>query len=220
MGFVHRSLGRFRGAIDCEDRALVHFRALGDRTNEAETLTGLGRAHHASGDPEPARAAHRRSLAIWEDLGDPTPHMRSANCSPPCRPPSGPVDRVRERRERNYFGLKSACACRASWATTCPATGSASCPRSPSSAGRPRTGQAGSEPDAQRPPGVAGRAGEGRLRQDRRLTVTNRRTPDGERRLHQAALLQRGMQPLAYAPRFLVDAHSVERHPGEDPQGA
>jgi hypothetical protein len=47
------------------------FRDLGDRYFEADTLTHLGDAHHAAGDPRAARDAWQQALTILNDMDHP-----------------------------------------------------------------------------------------------------------------------------------------------------
>ena len=47
------------------------FRDLGDRYDEADTLTHLGDTHHAAGDPDAARDAWQQALTILDELDHP-----------------------------------------------------------------------------------------------------------------------------------------------------
>ena len=47
------------------------YRDLGDRYNEADTLTHLGDTHHAAGDPDAARDAWQQALTILDELDHP-----------------------------------------------------------------------------------------------------------------------------------------------------
>jgi hypothetical protein len=44
---------------------------IGDRLQQAAALDGIGRCRQAAGESEPARAAWRDALAIYNDLGVP-----------------------------------------------------------------------------------------------------------------------------------------------------
>ena len=57
-------------------------RQLGDRSNEADTLTHLGDIHFADGDPDSARAAWQRALAIVGELDHPVA-TRITHLTPP-----------------------------------------------------------------------------------------------------------------------------------------
>ncbi|MEO6088998.1 MAG: BTAD domain-containing putative transcriptional regulator [Umezawaea sp.] len=67
IGFTHHRAGRY-------DLAVAHLRhalsvAHGDRFHESALLTHLGDALHAAGDPEGAREAWQKALALLEALG-------------------------------------------------------------------------------------------------------------------------------------------------------
>jgi hypothetical protein len=55
----------------CYQQALTLFRDLGDRYDEAATLTNLGDTHHAAGNPDAARDAWQHALTILDDLDHP-----------------------------------------------------------------------------------------------------------------------------------------------------
>jgi hypothetical protein len=57
--------------VECYRHALTLYRDLGDRYNEATTLTNLGLAHQSAGDRAAARAVWRRALAILTALDHP-----------------------------------------------------------------------------------------------------------------------------------------------------
>ena len=50
LGFIHDRLGQHRRAIRCYRRALALYRRIGDRYDEADTLTRLGETRQAAGD--------------------------------------------------------------------------------------------------------------------------------------------------------------------------
>jgi predicted negative regulator of RcsB-dependent stress response len=52
-------------------RALVPYRAVGDRFEEAATLANLGDAQLAAGQQEEARASWQQALGIFTDLHPP-----------------------------------------------------------------------------------------------------------------------------------------------------
>ena len=58
-------------AIICYRHAYERVHELGDEYQEADVLTHLAHAHLAAGNPEPARHAWRRALAILDRLGHP-----------------------------------------------------------------------------------------------------------------------------------------------------
>ena len=71
LGYIHQRLGDRRRAIDCYDRSLDLSRALGDRFNEADTLSTLGDVHEAAGDVTAARRAWTHALRIFEEIEHP-----------------------------------------------------------------------------------------------------------------------------------------------------
>ncbi|MFF7950083.1 AfsR/SARP family transcriptional regulator [Streptomyces griseorubiginosus] len=71
LGYVHRLLGRFAEAVDCYEQALRLFRKTGDRRSEAIGLAYLGDTFDAAGEPEAARGAWTRALAVFDELGLP-----------------------------------------------------------------------------------------------------------------------------------------------------
>ena len=71
LGYAYHHLGRHAEAAECYQDALVLYRDLGDRYNEADTLSHLGDTHLPAGDGAVARAAWHRALAILSDLGHP-----------------------------------------------------------------------------------------------------------------------------------------------------
>ncbi|MET7473011.1 tetratricopeptide repeat protein [Streptomyces sp. NPDC005648] len=71
LGYVHRLLGRFAEAVDCYEQALRLFRKTGDRRSEGIGLAYLGDTLDAAGEPEAARAAWTRALAVFDELGLP-----------------------------------------------------------------------------------------------------------------------------------------------------
>ncbi|MGI5457074.1 AfsR/SARP family transcriptional regulator [Streptomyces sp. CA-249302] len=71
LGYVHRLLGRFTEAVDCYEQALRLFRKTGDLRSEAIGLAYLGDTLEAAGEPEAARGAWTRALAVFDELGLP-----------------------------------------------------------------------------------------------------------------------------------------------------
>jgi len=71
LGYAHSHLGRYGAAIHCYQRALGVFRELGERLEEAETLTELGNAYDATGNPHATRDAWQRALDILSELQHP-----------------------------------------------------------------------------------------------------------------------------------------------------
>jgi tetratricopeptide (TPR) repeat protein len=76
LGLTHHNLGQHRQAADCYGHALDLYRALaerglGDRYNEAATLVRLGDTRLAAGDPDAARAAWERGLAVLDAIRHP-----------------------------------------------------------------------------------------------------------------------------------------------------
>jgi len=71
LGYIHQRLGNRRRAIDCYERSLDLSRALGDRFNEADTLSTLGDVHDGAGDSTTARRAWTHALRIFEEIEHP-----------------------------------------------------------------------------------------------------------------------------------------------------
>jgi len=71
LGYIHQRLGNRRRAIDCYERSLDLSRALGDRFNEADTLSTLGDVHDGAGDKTAARRAWTHALRIFEEIEHP-----------------------------------------------------------------------------------------------------------------------------------------------------
>ena len=69
LGYAEHHLGNF-GQAACYEPALSIFRELGDRIEEARTLSNLGDTHQAAGQLAAARQAWRQALAIFDDLDD------------------------------------------------------------------------------------------------------------------------------------------------------
>jgi tetratricopeptide (TPR) repeat protein/DNA-binding XRE family transcriptional regulator len=70
-GFAEHHLGNLGEAAACYQRALDIFRDIGDRFNQAETLTNLGETYRARGESARVRESWRQALAILDDLGHP-----------------------------------------------------------------------------------------------------------------------------------------------------
>jgi tetratricopeptide (TPR) repeat protein len=68
---AHHHLGHHPQALTCYQHALDLFRDLGDRYEEAATLTRLGDTHHAAGDLAAARDTWQRALVILDELDHP-----------------------------------------------------------------------------------------------------------------------------------------------------
>lgn len=71
IGYAYQHLRQHLKAIDCYRHARDGFQAIGVRYFEAATLRDLGDAHRAAGEPEAARGAWRKAVAILDDLGHP-----------------------------------------------------------------------------------------------------------------------------------------------------
>jgi tetratricopeptide (TPR) repeat protein len=69
VGYAHHHLGHYDEAITCYEEAIELWRDLGDRYNEADTLTHLGDTHHAANRREDGLRAWQRALTILEELG-------------------------------------------------------------------------------------------------------------------------------------------------------
>ncbi|MGW1213783.1 AfsR/SARP family transcriptional regulator [Streptomyces sp. NPDC002499] len=67
-GYAHHQLGRHHQAVDCYHEALGMYRVLGDRFAEADILTHLGDAHHATDETDRARDTWQQALTILDDL--------------------------------------------------------------------------------------------------------------------------------------------------------
>jgi hypothetical protein len=66
---VHHQLRHHAEAVTSYHTALELWRAVGDRYNEAGTLTRLGDTYADSGDAEAAHGAWTRALDIFVELG-------------------------------------------------------------------------------------------------------------------------------------------------------
>jgi tetratricopeptide (TPR) repeat protein len=69
LGYAHHGLADHHQAATCYQRALGLFRELGDRYNEATTLTNLGDAQLSAGDASAARRAWAQALRILDEIG-------------------------------------------------------------------------------------------------------------------------------------------------------
>lgn len=67
---ARRNLGDLPGAIAASERSVQLITNSGYPEDEAESLLGLGDAHHAAGNREQARQAWLRSLALFEHVED------------------------------------------------------------------------------------------------------------------------------------------------------
>ena len=88
LGIAYHKLGDHERAMECYRRALAHYRAVGDRFEEAATLANLGDAQLAAGQQGEARASWQRALGIFTDLDHPVAagvQARLAQLSPPGR---------------------------------------------------------------------------------------------------------------------------------------
>jgi tetratricopeptide (TPR) repeat protein len=68
LSYAHRGLGQYLKAIEHSEQALVLFEETHDPWGQGETLYGLGRAQHNSGQHDAAHHSLTRALAIFEDL--------------------------------------------------------------------------------------------------------------------------------------------------------
>jgi tetratricopeptide (TPR) repeat protein len=68
LGYAHHGLADHQQAVICYQRALGLFRGLGDRYNEAVTLTNLGDVHLSAGDSGAARRTWAEALPILEEI--------------------------------------------------------------------------------------------------------------------------------------------------------
>ena len=71
LGYVYHGLADHQQAASCYQRALGLFSTLGDRYNEASTLTSLGNVHLSAGDSDAARRAWAQALRILEEIDHP-----------------------------------------------------------------------------------------------------------------------------------------------------
>lgn len=71
LGYAHQHVGDHGEAASCYRQAIDIYRTLGDRKSEADTLTRLGDNQTEVDDPDAAREAWQRALAILDDLGHP-----------------------------------------------------------------------------------------------------------------------------------------------------
>jgi DNA-binding SARP family transcriptional activator/tetratricopeptide (TPR) repeat protein len=71
LGYAEHHLGNLAEAVNCYQRALSIFRELGNRYQEALSLTHLGDTRHAAGELTQARDAWRQALDILDDLEHP-----------------------------------------------------------------------------------------------------------------------------------------------------
>jgi tetratricopeptide (TPR) repeat protein len=68
LGYAHHNLGHHAEAAGCYQRAIALRRQLGDRHDEADTLTRLGDTQEAAGERDAARTAWQQALDILTDL--------------------------------------------------------------------------------------------------------------------------------------------------------
>ena len=68
LGYVHHGLADYQQAATCYQRALGLFSGLGDRYNEACTLTSIGDVRLSAGDSGAARRAWAQALQILEEI--------------------------------------------------------------------------------------------------------------------------------------------------------
>jgi tetratricopeptide (TPR) repeat protein len=71
LGVAYYKLGDHGRAMECYRQALVPYRVVGDRFEEASTLANLGDAQLAAGQQEEARASWHQALGIFTALGHP-----------------------------------------------------------------------------------------------------------------------------------------------------
>jgi tetratricopeptide (TPR) repeat protein/transcriptional regulator with XRE-family HTH domain len=78
LGYAQLRLHRHEEAITSTEQALRLYQSLGDRYNEADSLTDLGDAHNGAGNAHAARNAWQQALTILDDLDHPdTDKVRS-----------------------------------------------------------------------------------------------------------------------------------------------
>ncbi|WP_346536272.1 tetratricopeptide repeat protein [Micromonospora sp. DPT] len=70
LGYAYRQVDLHQASA-CYREALLLYRKLGDRMNEAVTLRHLGETQHAGGDPDAARQSWRQSLDILTEIAHP-----------------------------------------------------------------------------------------------------------------------------------------------------
>jgi DNA-binding SARP family transcriptional activator/tetratricopeptide (TPR) repeat protein len=68
LGYAHHGLADHQQSAICYQRALGLFRGLGDRYNEATTLTNLGDVRLSAGDSGAARRSWAKALRIFEEI--------------------------------------------------------------------------------------------------------------------------------------------------------
>jgi tetratricopeptide (TPR) repeat protein len=83
LGYIHRALGDHTEAIACYQRATDLYRDIGDRYEQAETLTQLADAFDGAGHPDRARDCRERALAILTELDHPDANAVRAKLSQP-----------------------------------------------------------------------------------------------------------------------------------------
>jgi tetratricopeptide (TPR) repeat protein len=97
LGYAEHQLGHHHhhhDAAGCYSAALRLFRDLGDRVNEAETLTNLGDTRHADGDQQQAQDAWQQALDILDDLHHPDAgHVRAKLADTPTGNQTQPASR-------------------------------------------------------------------------------------------------------------------------------
>jgi tetratricopeptide (TPR) repeat protein len=71
LGYAEQHLGLYADAITSYIRAIDLQAELGNRVYEATCLVHLGDAYHAADEPQQARDAWQRALAIFDDLHHP-----------------------------------------------------------------------------------------------------------------------------------------------------
>jgi DNA-binding SARP family transcriptional activator len=71
LGYIHQHQSHYARSIYCFHRAVSLFREIGNRFELAATLSNLGDARDAAGQPAAARDAWRQALTILDDLHHP-----------------------------------------------------------------------------------------------------------------------------------------------------
>ena len=82
LGYIHHRLGHWEQAIAGFRRSADLRHEVGDRYQEAQTLTRLGEVNRDGGDPDGARDVWRRALAILTLMRHPDADHVSALLAP------------------------------------------------------------------------------------------------------------------------------------------
>jgi len=96
LGWAKDSTGDRAAALAAYGQALRLHRAVGDRGNEAATLTGIGLVHHGLGEPQRALEHYQQALPITREVGDRAGEAATLTNNRPRAPRPGEPQRALE----------------------------------------------------------------------------------------------------------------------------